>query len=104
RVIAQRRPDTSQDELNELAELDALDWAMDELARPAPVQADVVRLRQAALSYPDIGRALGLAHTTPRTYYTLGRRHPEYLPNHLQGEAAARGSPPCATRNPPHWL
>ncbi|MGA5820182.1 RNA polymerase sigma factor [Kitasatospora sp. NPDC094028] len=87
RVIAQRRPDTSQDELNELAELDALDWAMDELARAAPVQADVVRLRQAGLSYPDIGRALGLAHTTARTYYSLGRRHLEYLLEHPEGEA-----------------
>lgn len=88
RVIAQRRPDTSQDELEELAELDALDWAMDELARAAPVQADVVRLRQAGLSYPDIGRALGIAHTTARTYYSLGRRHLEYLLEHPDdGEA-----------------
>ncbi|MDH6707413.1 RNA polymerase sigma factor (sigma-70 family) [Kitasatospora sp. MAA19] len=79
RVLAQRRPDTSQDELDQLAELDALDWAMEELARAAPVQADVVRLRQAGLSYPDIGRTLGIAHTTARTYYSLGRRHLEYL-------------------------
>ncbi|MFD8751605.1 RNA polymerase sigma factor [Kitasatospora sp. NPDC059577] len=88
RVIAQRRPDTSQDELDELAELDALDWAMDELARAAPVQADVVRLRQAGLSYHDIGRSLGIAHTTARTYYSLGRRHLEYLLEHPDEEDA----------------
>ncbi|MEU9073765.1 RNA polymerase sigma factor [Kitasatospora sp. NPDC004745] len=82
RVIAQHRPDTSQDELERLAELDALDWAMEELTRAAPVQADVVRLRQSGLSYPDIGHALGIAHTTARTYYSLGRRHLEYLLEH----------------------
>ncbi|MEV7026167.1 sigma-70 family RNA polymerase sigma factor [Kitasatospora sp. NPDC093558] len=91
RVIAQRRPDTSQDELEELAELDALDWAMDELARSAPVQADVVRLRQAGLSYPDIGRALGIAHTTARTYYSLGRRHLEYLLENASGGESGEG-------------
>ncbi|MFF2041521.1 RNA polymerase sigma factor [Kitasatospora sp. NPDC058170] len=79
RVIAQFRPDTGHGELDELAELDALDWAMEELVQASPVQADVVRLRQAGLSYPDIGRALGIAHTTARTYYSLGRRHLEYL-------------------------
>ncbi|MBV6699098.1 RNA polymerase sigma factor [Kitasatospora aureofaciens] len=91
RVIAQHHPDTSQDELDELAELDALDWAMEELARSAPVQADVVRLRQAGLSYPDIGRALGIAHTTARTYYSLGRRHLEYLLEHAGGTEPGDG-------------
>ena len=39
-------------------------------------------LRQSGLSYPDIGRSLGIAHTTARTYYSLGRRHLEYLLEH----------------------
>ncbi|MGW4893675.1 RNA polymerase sigma factor [Kitasatospora sp. NPDC004240] len=79
RVIAQRDPDTSQNEFDELAELDILDRAMEDLGRAAPIQADVVRLRQAGRSYPEIGNALGIAHTTARTYYSLGRRHLEYL-------------------------
>ncbi|MFJ2775410.1 RNA polymerase sigma factor [Kitasatospora sp. NPDC087315] len=101
RVLAQRRPDTSQDELDELAELDALDWAMEELARAAPVQADVVRLRQAGLSYPDIGRAVGIAHTTARTYYSLGRRHLEYLLDHEgAGEGSGEGARDGGERRP----
>ncbi|MGW6919059.1 RNA polymerase sigma factor [Kitasatospora sp. NPDC054939] len=99
RVIAQRNPDTSQDELDELAELDALDRAMEELGRAAPIQADVVRLRQAGRSYLEIGSALGIAHTTARTYYSLGRRHLDYLldradlePGELDGPGAADGT------------
>ncbi|MFD9692315.1 RNA polymerase sigma factor [Kitasatospora sp. NPDC059088] len=71
--------DTSQAEMERLAYLDAFNRALAVYARDYPVQAEVVRLRQTGMSYQEIGAATGLAHTTARTYYSLGRRALQYM-------------------------
>ncbi|MFE2916741.1 RNA polymerase sigma factor [Kitasatospora indigofera] len=74
-----QRPGDGQDELERLSDLDALGRAMAELAAVAPVQADVVRLRQIGLLYPEIANLLGIATTTAKTYWSLGTRHLQHL-------------------------
>ncbi|MFI6448536.1 RNA polymerase sigma factor [Kitasatospora sp. NPDC050543] len=72
-------PDTGRAELDRLDDRDAVDRAMAQLAEISPIQAEIVRMRQAGLKYPQIGEALGIAHTTARTYYSLGWRALQYL-------------------------
>ncbi|MEX2971837.1 RNA polymerase sigma factor [Streptomyces sp. C184] len=62
------------DQILHLGTYDALDRAMDELARREPVQADCVRLRVAQLSYEEIAETLGITPGTARTYYSRGRQ------------------------------
>ncbi|WP_435603487.1 RNA polymerase sigma factor [Streptomyces sp. bgisy130] len=79
------------DQILHLGTYDALDRAMDELARREPVQADCVRLRVAQLSYEEIAETLGITPGTARTYYSRGRQLAKelaasYLRNDQEGE------------------
>ncbi|MEV7602932.1 sigma factor [Kitasatospora sp. NPDC089797] len=71
--------DTGHEPMDQLVDRDALRWAMEELAKTAPVQAEVVRLRQLAVDYPTIAAVCDIAPSTAKTYYCLGTRHMEYL-------------------------
>ncbi|MFE1173233.1 RNA polymerase sigma factor [Streptomyces sp. NPDC058773] len=62
------------DQIWHLGTYDALDRAMDELARREPLQAECVRLRVAQLSYEEIAEILGITPGTARTYYSRGRK------------------------------
>ncbi|MFE9427736.1 RNA polymerase sigma factor [Kitasatospora sp. NPDC006697] len=70
---------TGHEDVDLLVELDAVRWARDELAKAYPTQAEVVRLRQQGMSYPQIGQVLQIAAGTAKTYASQGWRHMQYL-------------------------
>ncbi|MER6366695.1 sigma-70 family RNA polymerase sigma factor [Kitasatospora sp. NPDC001527] len=80
KLIQQAGPeDTGHEPLDRLVERDELRWALEELAKVYPVQAEVVRLRQLAVDYPTIAAVCDIAPSTAKTYFSLGTRHLEYL-------------------------
>ncbi|MER5637059.1 sigma-70 family RNA polymerase sigma factor [Kitasatospora sp. NPDC002227] len=86
-LARQPRPDTTGHEaMDQLVELDALRWAIDELAKTHPVQAEVVRLRRHEMDYAQIGAVLDIAQSTAKTYYSLATRHLEHLLTTLQDD------------------